>query len=57
MIAIAQATIFIVLPERCIVAHNGITKPARSGRTPFFTVCSKVTGMVAAEDWVPRAVI
>ena len=46
----AQATIFSVLPERWIVAQSGMTKPAISADTPFFFVCSKVTGMVAADD-------
>ena len=52
----AQATIFSVLPDRWIVAHNGITKPAISAETPFFFVCSSVTGIVAADDCVPNAV-
>ena len=54
--ASAQAVIFIIDPERWIVAQSGMTKPASSGRTPSLTVCSSVTGMVAAEDWVPSAV-
>jgi hypothetical protein len=45
-----------VLPERCIVAHNGMAKPAMSSLTPFFIVCFNVTGIVAAEDCVPNAV-
>ena len=56
MIAKEQATIFIVLPERCIVAHKGITKEATFSATPFFKVCLKVTGIVAADDCVPSAV-
>ena len=54
--ASAQATIFSVLPDRWMVAHSGITNPATSADTPFFLVCSSVTGMVAAEDCVPNAV-
>ena len=46
----------IVLPERWIVAQRGITKSATSPLTPFFFVCSSVTGIVAADDCVPRAV-
>ena len=57
MIAMAQATIFIVLPDKCIVAQSGITKAANSRLTPFFIVCSNVTGIVAAEDCVPKAVM
>ena len=54
--ASAQATIFSVLPDRCMVAHSGMTKPAISVETPFFFVCSRVTGIVAADDCVPKAV-
>ena len=54
--ASAHATIFIVLPERWIVAHRGMTNPAVSSFTPFLTVCFSVTGMVAADDCVPSAV-
>lgn len=54
--ASAQATIFSVLPDRWMVAKSGITKPATSADTPFFLLCSSVTGMVAAEDCVPNAV-
>ena len=39
-----------------MVAHRGMTKSAISSRTPFFLVCASVTGMVAAEDCVPKAV-
>lgn len=46
----AQATIFRVLPDKWIVAQSGITNPAISADTPFFLVCSSVTGMVAADD-------
>ena len=56
MRARAQETIFSVLPERCIVAQRGITKELTSSETPFFFVCASVTGIVAAEEAVPRAV-
>ena len=54
--ASAQATIFIIDPERWMVAQRGMTNEASSGRTPRRSVRSSVTGMVAAEDCVPRAV-
>ena len=54
--AIAQAVIFIVLPARWIVAQSGTVKTAMLSRTPFRSVCLSVTGMVAADDCVPRAV-
>ena len=56
MMAIAQAVIFIVLPDRWIVAQSGTTKIAIVSRTPFLTACTNVTGIVAAEDCVPKAV-
>ena len=37
-----------------IVAQSGTTNPATSGRTPILTVCASVTGIVAADDCVPR---
>ncbi len=49
--------IFIIEPERWIVAHSGTTNDASSGRTPSFTVWASVTGIVAADDCVPRAVM
>ena len=55
-IANAQAVIFIALPERWIVAHSGMTNPAIDSSTPFLIVCLSVTGIVAADDWVPNAV-
>ena len=39
-----------------MVAHSGTVKPATSSDTPMRTVCRSVTGMVAADDCVPRAV-
>ncbi len=56
IIATAQATILSVLPARWIVAHSGTVKPAISGRTPLRRAHCRVTGIVAAEDCVPRAV-
>lgn len=56
MMAMEQATIFIVLPDKWIVAHNGMTNVAMFSLTPFFLVCAKVTGIVAADDCVPSAV-
>ena len=38
IIAIAHAVIFIVLPDRCMVAHKGITKVAMFLPTPFLMV-------------------
>ncbi len=57
MTATAQATILRVLPARWMVAQRGTVKPAISGRTPFFNAHCKVTGIVAADDCVPSAVI
>jgi len=56
MSARAHAVIFRMLPDIWIVAQRGTVKPAISSDTPFFLVCSRVTGMVAADDCVPRAV-
>ncbi|CFJ48311.1 Uncharacterised protein [Mycobacterium tuberculosis] len=56
MTAIAQLTSVIVLPDRWIVAHNGITKSAIFSLMPFFLVWRRVTGIVAADDCVPIAV-
>ena len=56
MTARAQATIFIIEPDRWMVAQSGMTNDATSGRTPSSRVRSSVTGIVAAEDWVPSAV-
>ena len=52
----AQQVIFIIEPERWIVAQSGMVKPAMPSVTPFFRVCFSVTGMVAAEEEVPSAV-
>ena len=56
MIAIEKMVIFMVEPDRWIVAHSGITKSATALDTPLFFVLRRVTGMVAAEDEVPSAV-
>ena len=57
MTAMAQLVRVMVEPERWIVAQSGMTKSAILSRQPFFLVHSRVTGMVAAEDWVPMAVM
>ena len=54
--ATAHATIFNILPDKWIVAQSGTTKPAIALLTPFFSVCFRVTGMVAADEDVPSAV-
>ena len=57
MIAIAQATIFHGATCQMDRGAKGITKSAIPAATPFFFVEAKVTGIVAAEDWVPIAVM
>ncbi len=52
----AQQVIFIIDPERWMVAQSGMVNPAMPSVTPFFKVCFSVTGMVAADDDVPNAV-
>ena len=52
----AQQVIFIIEPDRWMVAQRGMQKLAISSLTPFFFACRKVTGMVAALDEVPNAV-
>ena len=54
--AMENETIFTVEPARWIVAHSGTTNEAIGRRTPSSRVWRRVTGMVAAEDEVPRAV-
>ena len=39
-----------------MVAHSGMQKLPTDSLTPFFIVCWSVTGMVAADDDVPKAV-
>ena len=46
----------IVSPAKWIVAHNGTTKFATSSETLFSFAEANVTGIVAADDWVPTAV-
>ena len=48
--AIEQLTKVIVLPDKWIVAHNGIVKSAIPSFTPFSLVWLRVTGIVAADD-------
>ena len=52
----AKAKIFDVEPARWMVAHSGTVKEATASDTPFLFVCASVTGIVAAEEDVPRAV-
>ena len=52
----AQQVIFIIEPAMWIVAQIGTQKLAMSSLTPFFFVCRRVTGIVAALDYVPKAV-
>ena len=42
-------------PGMWMVAQSGTTNPATPSLTLFFNVRAKVTGMVAADDEVPRA--
>lgn len=46
----AQQVIFIIDPERWMVVQSGMVNPAMPSVTPFFKVCFRVTGMVAADD-------
>ena len=52
----AQAAIFMAEPDMWMVAQSGTTKPAMPSLTPLVMVCLSVTGMVAADDEVPKAV-
>ena len=52
----ANAVIFIMEPAKWIVAQRGITKLATESDTPFVLACLNETGIVAAEEEVPRAV-
>ena len=56
MTAKANRPIFIIEPDRCTVAHRGMTNPATDSLTPLLRVDFRVTGMVAADDDVPSAV-
>ena len=57
MIATAKVVIFRVEPARWIVAPSGISKSAIASGMPLRLVHSTVTGMVAAEELVPSAVM
>ena len=52
----ARSRPFDVEPARWRVAHSGTVKEATASDTPFLFVCASVTGIVAAEEDVPRAV-
>ena len=52
----AQAVSLSADPDMWIVAQSGTVNPATSRSTPMAIVRSSVTGMVAADDWVPSAV-
>lgn len=52
----AQQVIFIIEPDRWMVAQRGTVNPAMPSVTPFFSVCFNVTGIVAADEEVPSAV-
>ena len=45
-----------MLPERWMVAQSGMTKALMPSLTPLRRAPASVTGMVAAEEEVPRAV-
>ena len=47
----------MILPAIWIVAQSGMTKSLISSETPLFLAHSTFTGIVAADDWVPSAVI
>ena len=55
--AVAQAVMEIMEPAMWKMAHRGTTKLRICSHTPSFFAHSRLTGMVAAEDWVPRAVV
>lgn len=54
--ASAHEVIFIIDPDMWMVAQRGTVNPAMLSLTPLRMVCLRVTGMVAADDEVPRAV-
>ena len=56
MTVIAQLVSVIVLPDKWMVAQRGTANSAIPSSTPFNFACRNVTGIVAAEDWVPMAV-
>ena len=47
----------IIDPAICIFAHSGTTKFLISSLTPSFFAHSRFTGIVAADDCVPIAVV
>ena len=55
--AVAQAVMVIIEPAMWMFAHSGTTKLRISAETPSRSAHSRLTGMVAAEDWVPSAVV
>ena len=55
--AVAQAVMVIMEPAMWMFAQSGTTKLRICSHTPSFFAHSRLTGMVAAEDWVPRAVV
>ena len=54
--ATAHEVMVIIDPDRWMVAHNGIAKSTTRDAIPAFLAERTVTGIVAAEDWVPIAV-
>ena len=55
--AVAQAVMVIMDPHIWMLAQRGTTKLRICSDTPSFFAHSRFTGMVAAEDWVPKAVV
>ena len=55
--AVAQAVMVIMDPAIWIFAQRGTTKLRICSQTPSFFAHSRLTGIVAAEDCVPRAVV
>ena len=56
MIPIEPSTRQMVSPLRLMVAQSGTTKSATSRLTLLLYAQLSATGIVDAEDWVPRAV-
>ena len=54
--AVAQAVMVIMEPAMWMLAQSGTTKLRICSQTPSLAAHCKLTGMVAAEDWVPSAV-
>ena len=55
--AVAHAVIVIIEPAMWIFAHSGTTKFRICSQTPSALAHSRFTGIVAADDWVPNAVV